>query len=85
MFYLVTVKWYSEYTEKMVTDTALVFAKNFGDAAEKVVAALGCPESVDEISVKMFYDTEDGVCWTVNDEQVTALKNLLENHQRQLD
>ena len=80
MFYLVTVKWYSEYTEKMTSDTALVFAKNFGDAAEKVVAALGCPESVDEISVKMFYDTEDGVCWTVNDEQATALRNLLENH-----
>lgn len=80
MFYLVTVKWYSEYTDKMVTDTALVFAKNFGDAAEKVVEALGCPESVGEISVKMFYDTEDGVCWTVGNEQVAALENLLENH-----
>lgn len=80
MFYLVTVKWYSEYTEKMVTDTALVFAKNFGDAAEKVVEALGCPESVEEVSAKMFYDSEDGMIWTVNDDQVAALKNLLENH-----
>lgn len=80
MFYLVTVKWYSEYTEKMTSDTALVFAKNFGDAAEKVISVLGCPDNVDEIYARVFYDTEDGVCWTVNDEQVAALRNLLENH-----
>lgn len=85
MFYLVTIKWFSEYTERTVTDTALVFAKNFGDAAEKVIEAIGCPESVEEVSVKMFYDSEDGFIWTVNEEQVTALENLLENHQRQLD
>lgn len=80
MFYLVTIKWFSEYTEKMTSDTALVFAKNFGDAAEKVVAAIDDPESVEEISVKMFYDSKDGIVWTINDDQVVALENLLENH-----
>ena len=41
MYYKYKVDYYCEYTDEEISDEGLVYAKNYGDAAEKVVQSYG--------------------------------------------
>lgn len=59
MFYVYKVRWYDSYSDEEKEEDGLVFANNYGKAANKVVEDYG-PENVINIFLSMIC-TDEGI------------------------
>jgi phage-related protein len=66
MFYKYTVTWYNSYADEEMTETGLVYAKSYGNAASTVAEDYGSDNIVD-IYLRQVYNEGDGACISVSE------------------